>query len=232
MPSSDLPMIVRDVADGGFVWVNRLFTERLGWTAKDLVGQPLAHWVDGADRLSLNAVLDAGHGKVLSRHLGKDGEPISLDWTIRTEEHGLVALGVLAGNGSSSAVEAATALPKGDSLGETLTALALIIEEQNPGRYCSILLLDEARQRVRVGAGPSLPAEYNNAVEGLLIGPSVGSCGTAAYWGHRVLVENIQTEGLWRDLKQYAAIAGVAACWSQPIHSRTGEVIGALALYN
>ena len=124
-------------------------------------------------------------------------------------------------------------LPEGDSLGETLRALALIIEDQHPGRYCSILLLDEDRQRVSVGAGPSLPAEYNAAVEGLAIGPSVGSCGTAAYWGQRVLVENIQEEGLWRDLKQFAAMAGVAACWSYPIvNSRTGEVLGALALYN
>ena len=233
MQNSDSPMIVRDAADGGFVWVNRLFTERLGWTAEDLVEKPLAHWVDEADRLSLKAALDAGHGKVRSRHLGQDRDPISLDWTIRTEEHGLVALGVLAGNDTSCAVKAETVLPAGDSLGETLTALALIIEDQHPGRYCSILLLDEDRQRVSVGAGPSLPAEYNAAVEGLAIGPSVGSCGTAAYWGQRVLVENIQEEGLWRDLKQYAAMAGVAACWSHPIiNSRTGEVLGALALYN
>ena len=48
-----------------------------------------------------------------------------------------------------------------------------------------------------------------------------------------MLVENIQEEGLWRDLKQFAAMAGVAACWSYPIvNSRTGEVLGALALYN
>ena len=233
MQNCDSPMIVRDAADNGFVWVNRLFTERLSWTAEDLVEKLLAHWVDAADRLSLKAVLDAGHGKVRSRHLGQDRDPISLDWTIRTEEHGLVALGVLAGDDTSCAVKAETVLPEGDSLSETLRALALIIEDQHPGRYCSILLLDEDRQRVSVGAGPSLPAEYNAAVEGLAIGPSVGSCGTAAYWGQRVLVENIQEEGLWRNLKQFAAMAGVAACWSYPIvNSRTGEVLGALALYN
>ena len=228
MQNSDLPMIVRDAASGGFVWVNRLFTERLGWTAEDLVEKPLPHWVDASDRLSLKAVLSAGQGTVRSRHISQDRDPVSLDWTIRTEEHGLFALGVLAGKGASRAVR----LPEGGSLAETLTSMALIVEDQHPGRYCSILLLDENRKRVSVGAGPSLPVEYNAAVEGLAIGPSVGSCGTAAYWGHRVLVENIQEEGLWRDLKQYAATAGLAACWSHPIHSRTGEVIGALALYN
>jgi two-component system, sensor histidine kinase len=60
----------------------------------------------------------------------------------------------------------------------------------------------------------------------------VGSCGTAAFWNRRAIVEDIQRESLWRDIKGYAAAAGVAACWSNPITSKSGQVLGALALYN
>ena len=233
MPNSDTPMIIRDVASGGFVWVNRLFTERLGWKSADLSGKALSDWIHEEDRPEFNTALRDGTGRPRSGHLAQEGEPVPLDWTIRKADHGLVALGVLAEEPAKTVENRPVAAPPpGDPLAETLREMALIIEGRHPGRYCSILLLDKERKRVRVGAGPSLPPEYNAAVEGLAIGPSVGSCGSAAYWGRPVNVENIQEEGLWRDLKQYAARAGVAACWSHPITSRSGEVVGALALYN
>lgn len=234
-------MIVRDAAGGGFAWVNRPFSERLGWQADDLAQKPLADWVVDDDRTRLEDVLKEGHGRVRASHVAQDGgSPVALDWSIRTEPQGVVVLGVPADDGSGPPPAEEDEIRGGDTesdllpatLTETLRAMALIIEGQNPGRFCSILLVDQEKQRVSVGAGPSLSEEYNAAVEGLAIGPTVGSCGTAAYWGQRVLVENIQEESLWRNLKQYAARAGVAACWSQPIKGRGGVVIGALALYN
>jgi len=110
--------------------------------------------------------------------------------------------------------------------------MARIVEAKNPGLWCSILLMDEEHERITVGAGPSLPDEYNAAVEGLRIGPMVGSCGTAAYWNVPVVVENIAQDPLWSDLRDAATIAGVLACWSQPIPSRDGTVLGAMALYD
>ena len=70
------------------------------------------------------------------------------------------------------------------SMRDTLNAMALIVEAKNPGMRCSILLVDPERQRIVGGAGPSLPDAYNRAVEGLRIGPNVGSCGTAASGTH------------------------------------------------
>jgi signal transduction histidine kinase/ActR/RegA family two-component response regulator len=109
--------------------------------------------------------------------------------------------------------------------------MALIVEASNPGLRCSILLVDLESSRITVGAGPSLPAEYNSAVEGLQIGPTVGSCGTAAFWNVPVVVENIAEDPLWSDLRQAAALAGVCACWSHPIVATNGTVLGAIALY-
>ena len=74
---------------------------------------------------------------------------------------------------------------------DTLHAMAKIVQAKNPGMRCSILLVDAAGECVTAGAGPSLPAEYNEAVEGLHIGPGVGSCGTAAFWNVPIVVEDI-----------------------------------------
>lgn len=110
--------------------------------------------------------------------------------------------------------------------------MALIVEAKNPGMRCSILLVDARQECVTVGAGPSLPPEYNAAVEGLRIGPAVGSCGTAAFWNVPVVVEDIASDTLWAELRDAAALAGVLACWSHPITSTTGDVLGAMALYS
>mgnify|MGYP006146052843 CR=1 FL=1 len=43
---------------------------------------------------------------------------------------------------------------------------------------------------MRAGAAPSLPEEFNRAIDGLEIGEGRGSCGTAAYRRERVVVED------------------------------------------
>jgi signal transduction histidine kinase/ActR/RegA family two-component response regulator len=111
----------------------------------------------------------------------------------------------------------------------TLDAIARIIEEQNPGYKCSILLVAEGR--FVSGAGPSLPNDYNSAIDGYAVGPNVGSCGTAIFWNVPVIVEDIQADPLWVPFAELAKKAGVAACWSHPFVSRGGQVLGALALY-
>lgn len=115
-------------------------------------------------------------------------------------------------------------------LPELLTQLAVGVESLAPGLLCSVLLLDTAGH-LHVGAAPSLPAEFSNAVEGVPIGPKVGSCGTAAYFNRPVEVVDIATDPLWDDYRFLALPLGLAACWSTPINSRTGRVLGTFAVY-
>lgn len=93
----------------------------------------------------------------------------------------------------------------------------------------SILLLEG--NRLRLGAAPSLPDVYNAAIDGIEIGPAVGSCGTAAYCGHDVFVVDVATDPLWKDFKQLALQHGLRACWSSPITVTDGSVLGTFALY-
>jgi PAS domain S-box-containing protein len=118
-----------------------------------------------------------------------------------------------------------------DTLGATLTKLTATIEA-----YCdaptiaSVMLIDG--ERLRIGAAPRLPDAYNRAIEGLEIGPVAGSCGTAAFRKAPVVVSDIAIDPLWADYKQLALPHGLQACWSVPIISSAGAVIGTFAVYH
>ena len=125
-----------------------------------------------------------------------------------------------------------TLMAGGQSLGDVLNAVALSAEAEAPGALCSILLLDESGARLTLGAAPSLPADYNAAIDGVAIGLDVGSCGTAAFLNQRVVARDIQTDPRWANFKDLAAAAGLRACWSQPIRRPGGSVLGTFAVYH
>jgi signal transduction histidine kinase/ActR/RegA family two-component response regulator len=114
-------------------------------------------------------------------------------------------------------------------LSDVLDFLMRLIETQAPGLLCSVLLLEG--DRLRHGAAPNLPEAYSRAVDGIVIGPAVGSCGTAAYTGKSVVVCDIATDPLWADFADVALAHGLRACWSTPILAANGGVIGTFALY-
>jgi PAS domain S-box-containing protein len=122
-------------------------------------------------------------------------------------------------------------IASGSSLPAVLDRVVLLVESLSDGMLCSVLLLDEDGMTIRHGAAPSLPAEYVNAIDGLAIGPSVGSCGTAMYRGSRVIVLDIETDPLWENYRDVALRFGFRACWSTPIFSPLGLVLGSLAMY-
>ncbi|RYF13762.1 MAG: GAF domain-containing protein [Comamonadaceae bacterium] len=120
----------------------------------------------------------------------------------------------------------------GAPLHEVLEVLVHTAESQSSGSFlCSILLLDEDGKHLRHGAAPSLPAAYNTAIDGIAIGPAVGSCGTAAHFGHSIYVTDIARDPLWVNFKDLALQHGLRACWSTPFVSKEGTVLGTLALY-
>jgi PAS domain S-box-containing protein len=116
-------------------------------------------------------------------------------------------------------------------LADVLTSLVLLMEGQAEGLRCSILLLNRDGRRVRHGAAPNLPEAYVKAVDGAPIGPRNGSCGTAMYIRRPVVVTDVMTDPLWADYRQLAKICGLRACWSTPILSPQGEVLGSFAMY-
>jgi PAS domain S-box-containing protein len=123
-------------------------------------------------------------------------------------------------------------ITSGASLTEALEFLVASIEKQSiDGMQASVLLLDRDGEHLRHGAAPSLPAEYSKAIDGIAIGPAVGSCGTAAYTGKPVIVSDISSDPLWKDFKELAAQHGLQACWSTPIFDSAHSILGTFAMY-
>jgi GAF domain-containing protein len=112
-----------------------------------------------------------------------------------------------------------------------LSKLVLMIEGQAPDMVASILLLSDDGNHVRHAVAPSLPESYVKVIDGSPIGPKHGSCGTAMFRGTPVNVSDILTDPLWDDYRQYAAPIGLRACWSTPIMSSKGKVLGSFAMY-
>jgi PAS domain S-box-containing protein len=117
------------------------------------------------------------------------------------------------------------------ALPEILDAVCRNIEKHHDGLLCSVLLLDADGKTLRQGAAPSLPREYSQAVDGVQIGPCAGSCGTAVYRRQQVIVSDIATDPLWAEFCHLALPHGLRACWSTPIASQDGRILGTFAIY-
>jgi signal transduction histidine kinase len=113
---------------------------------------------------------------------------------------------------------------------ETLERVARVIETATAPAACSILLV--RNKRLYHLAAPSLPAGYCAAIDGIEIGPLVGSCGSAAYARKPVVVRDIAEDGRWDDFRDLALAAGLRACWSLPILDESGEALGTFAIYH
>src|SRR4029453_9522751 len=117
-------------------------------------------------------------------------------------------------------------------LSTVLEELMRVLEQQVDGMACSVRLLSDDRKHLIHGAAPSLPETYNQAIDGGAIGPHEGSCGTAAFLGRPVIVTDIARDPLWAGYRDVALKAGLNACWSTPIMSGSGEVLGTFAMYH
>jgi transcriptional regulator with GAF, ATPase, and Fis domain len=120
---------------------------------------------------------------------------------------------------------------RGNALATILDGLCRLGEELLGGPLVSILLVSADGKSLRHGAAPNLPRRYTDAIDGGLIGPRAGSCGTAAYRKEPVVVSDIDTDPLWADYRHLALPEELRACWSTPIFSTKRKVLGTFAVY-
>lgn len=116
-------------------------------------------------------------------------------------------------------------------LTKILAELVTNVERRIPNSLGSILLADADGQHLIYGAAPQLPESYNEAVNHIPIGPDIGSCGTAAFRRKPVIVTDIQQDPLWKNFSHIAKAHGLCACWSQPILTSDGALLGTFAIY-
>ena len=123
-------------------------------------------------------------------------------------------------------------LSNGASLSTILTAIALWVESQsNNELFASILVMDSTGTRLLHGAAPSLPDDYNQAVNGVLIGPNVGTCGAAAFLKKQVIVEDMARDPNWKQFIPLALKYNLRSSWSTPLINKDGNVVGTFGIY-
>ncbi len=119
----------------------------------------------------------------------------------------------------------------GGALGPVLERLVRLIESLSPGVLCSVLLLADDGVSLLPAAGPSMPAPFMAALEGVRIGPAVGSCGVAMHEKKLVISPDLTVDPHWKDYLALATPFGLRACWSTPIMPDDKEVLGSFAMY-
>lgn len=116
-------------------------------------------------------------------------------------------------------------------LREVLEEIARGIERYDPSVLACVLLLDRQSGTLHPGSAPSLPPQYLAAVDGVVIGPNVGTCGAAAWSGRLTITEDIATDPKWAPIRELPLSVGLRHCWSMPIKASEGAVLGTLAFY-
>ena len=233
-----------------FEFVNPAYRRLSG--DRDLIGRPLSEVSPEASEQGFLAILDEVYrsgeafvGEAIEVRLHDRAESIFVDFVYQplTDENGSVS-GIFIQGADVTARTRAQRLQaaqskmleaayRDQSLCELLEMLIHTVEEEAKSEVLgSILLLDKSGTRLLHGAAPSLPQAYNDAIHGVQIGPDVGSCGTAAYTREPVLVSDVTLDSRWIDYKDLATEHGLRACWSIPIMSSGGDVLGTFAMYH
>ncbi len=232
------------------VLMNQAGAQMVGRTAQAMRGKPLSTWLD-ADQLARIAAQDA---QVLAQ-----GQTVHFEATlwdaareryVRTitaktpvfdaQGQAEFLIGLTLDVTEQKHLEAQTnselklleMLATQTPLPDLLEAYTHSFESIFAGVICSVLLLDPDGLHLRHGAAPSLPQAYCDEIDGVAIGAEVGSCGTAAYTRQSVIVSDIEHDPLWQNYKDLALAHGLRACWSMPILSTQGAVLGTFANYH
>lgn len=232
--------------DGRILKANRAELDMLGYSPEEYIGRSITDF--HADKQAICDILDRlQKGQQLheypARLLCKDGsiKDVLIDSSVLFTASGFVHTRCFTRDVTdrkrgdmllAAQKQVLELLVQGAPLPDVLDALCQAIEEQSHDTLiATVLLIDEDGQRLRSVAGHRAPAEYALAVDGVVIGPCGGSCGTAAYRGEQVVVSDIATDPLWANFRELALGHGLRACWSTPIFSSEGWVLGTFAVY-
>ncbi|MFT3996772.1 MAG: EAL domain-containing protein [Asticcacaulis sp.] len=236
-------LIITD-ANGRFLYANARFQELIGYAAHELSGQTLEDLCrqhtpscEHLERILTEVHLKGHHTGELMVH-DRDGHPIwvSFDATAVYDAQNRKRL-------IATITDITYAKLHDDLQGKVLQALL----QDRPLQEILILICNEVEAllhgvnlsvlrildgKLKPLAGPGLPPWFGEAIDGVPIGPAVGSCGTAAWRGEPVLVNDLLSDPLWAAYQPLVERLGYTACWSTPIKNTSGQVIATFAFYS
>lgn len=232
-------------AQGRFTQLSPSASTVLGYSPEELIGRPYLQFIAAEDRERTQATVDAimageSHHGFRNSARCKDGSIIHLLWSAGWSENDRTLFAVVHDVTRLVYNEAyaedqrdiLSMISTDQALPEILKTICLLAQSQAPDTLCSVLLVDKEQKHLVQGATPSLPDSFNQALHGIAIGPSVGSCGTAVYRRQLIIVDDIGSDPLWHEFRDIALQHGLRACWSIPLISHHGDVLGTFAIYS
>lgn len=254
LPSNLFSQIVENSLDGIWItdtsfnttYVNKIMAEMIGYTAEELMKFKFKDIMTEQDWADLEAKLSTRKEGVSEHHVArfikKDGSALWVRAACNPlyNDNGEYVGSVGLVSDISDLQKDETILQAqrnvfqrlvvGSSLEDSLEELLKPVELLVHGVFPSILLLDN-QGKLWKGATINLPEEYSNLINGEQIGPNQGSCGSSAWSRELVITEDIQKDVRWKDYKDIASRFNLKACWSSPILSKHGKVLGTFAMY-
>ena len=238
-------LLIKTDLDGCMREISPACEKILGWKATELVDRQYLEFVAAVDlkssREALNEIVagqEAHH--FVNRFRCPDGSHRWLSWNTRTLTDEGIIYWAAADVTLARRLQAITEGQKralemsvhGDPLVKILDLLLRTLEANaSAGLHASILLFDPAQGRLRFGAAPSLPVMAGMPKAGIPIGMRQGSCGVAAYTGRSYAAFDVATDPAWSDHRDALLALNLRSCWSSPIRSGSGEMLGTFALY-
>lgn len=231
-------------AEERFIQVSPSCHSVLGYRPDEMIGRPYTDFVLIEDRERTRTEVQAiirgeSWDAVRNRCKRKDGSVVHLLWsagwsdserTLFAVAHDITSL-VRHEAYAEDQRDILSMISTDQPLPEILKAICLMSETLDPTALCSVLLVDGKHKRLRLGAAPSLPDAFNQALDGMPIGPLAGACGTAVFRRQMVVSENISEDPLWHEHREQALRHGLLACWAIPLISHHGDVLGTFAVY-
>lgn len=235
--------------DRSFIEVNPAFCDMLGYSAAELIGtkwDAQTHPDDLVEnQVFFQQLVDGSLNEFVieKRFIKKSGEVIDAHLAVRAVRnadsslaHAVsliedITLRKMAERREQMRRRTLEKVAQGCSLQEIMLQLIESAEAIHPDSMCAISLIDETGKHLLQAAAPSLPEFFTKALHGVGIGLTAGSCAAAVALGKRIIINDIASHPYWKQHKCQAAQAALNACWSEPIRSLTGSVLGCFTVY-
>ena len=217
----------------------------LGYRPDEMIGRSLFDYLLPEDRpltqITLQAMIDGGERHNFRGSCRRqDGTVVHLHWSGRwsASERTLYAMAhdvtplVDSESFAREQRDILTMISTDQPLAQILNSVCVLAESQAAQSMCSVLLVDKAQKHLLLGSAASLPLAFTRSLHGMAIGPRDSACGTAVFRRKLVISDDIDSDPLWETLRKPALNNDLHACWSIPLISHRGEMLGAFAMYH
>jgi len=237
-------MLMSISIDGSIERVSDFWLATMGYSREEVIGRPLELFIAPEMRRHFREVAlpdflaTGGRFNMEARYVRKDGSV--LDGLVSTVAvraldgrilHSLSIVVDISDRKRAERLRVAEQnvferLTRGEPIDRVLLAMMASYEHLFPGMRCAMLRITNDGAHLGHPLAPSLPADYLAALDGLAIADGNCACGTAAATKVPAVCRDVASDPRWAAARDLAARHDIGSCWSFPLLSSRGVVLG------